>query len=95
MRELGQPLPIEDDTVTWSRWGQSHALVECERVLNIAVKPKAVRFMIGAIWAGRQQVDRDVMCAVAGYRKVEGFCQPRDLHKGRDAPAISDVGLRV
>ena len=78
-----------------SRWRQSHPLVESELVLDIAVKPKAVRFEIGAIWAGREQVDGDEDCAVACYRKIERFCQARDLHKGRDATAIGDVGLRI
>ena len=55
------------------RWRQSHPLVESERVLDIAVEPKAVRFEIGAIWAGREQVDGDVMCAVACYGKIERF----------------------
>ena len=48
-----------------------HALFEDQRVLDIAVEPKAVRFEIEAIWADRQQVDGDVVCAVACYRKIE------------------------
>ena len=94
-RELRQPLPVEGDSVAGSCWRQSHALVESERVLDIAVEPKAVRFEIGAIWAGREQVDGDVMCPVASYWKIERFCEPRDLHKGRYATAIGDVGLRI
>jgi hypothetical protein len=49
-------------------------LVEYEPVLDIAVEPKAVRFEIGAIWAGRQQMDGYVTCPVARYRKIERFC---------------------
>jgi len=40
----------------------------------------------------REQVDSDVMCAVASYWKVECFCQPRDLHKDRHTTAIGDIG---
>ena len=54
LRELRQPLPVEGDTVAGARWRQSHPLVESERVLDIAVEPKAVRFEIEAIWAGRE-----------------------------------------
>ena len=92
MRELRQPLPLEVDTVAGSRWRQSHALVEYERVLNIAVKPKAVGFKIGAIWAGRQQVDRDVMCAVAGYGKVERFCSRAIFIKAVTPPQLVTSG---
>ena len=74
------------------------ALLPClvgKRMLDIAVEPKTVGFEIGAIWAGREQVDSDVMCPVASYWKVERFCEPRDLHKGRDATAIGDIGLGI
>ena len=54
-----------------------------------------MRFEIGTIWASREKVDRDVVCAVAGDRKIERFREPRDLHKGRDAAAIGDVGLGI
>ena len=59
LRELRQPPPVEGHSMAGSRWRQSHPLVESERVLDIAVEPKAVRFKIGAIWTGRQQVDGD------------------------------------
>src|SRR5262245_57358870 len=69
LRELRQLLPVEVDTVAGSRGRQSHALVESEWVFDIAVEPKAVRFEIGTIWAGGQQMDGYVMCPVASYRK--------------------------
>ena len=76
LRELRQSLPVEGDTVAGARWRQSRPLVEGERVLDVAIEPKAVRFEIRAIWAGREQVDSDVMCPGASYWKVERFCQP-------------------
>ena len=66
--QLRQPFPVEGDSVAGPRWRQCHALVEGERVLDIAVKPKAVRFEIGAIWARREQVNGDVMCPMTSGR---------------------------
>src|ERR1700730_8709874 len=72
-----------------------HALFDGKRMLDIAVEPESVRLEIGTVWAGREQVHGNVMCAVAGHWKIERFGEPRDLHKGRDAPAIGDIGLRI
>src|SRR5207302_7016635 len=87
-RELRQSLPVEADSVAGPGWRQCHALVEDERVLDIPIEPKSVRFEIGTIWAGREKVYCNVVRAVAGDRKIERFCEPRDLHEGRDAAAI-------
>ena len=66
LQALAQAQPaFQSKVIPWpGRAGANHALVESERVLDIAVEPEAVGFEIGAIWAGRQ-VDGDVMCAVA------------------------------
>lgn len=45
-RELRQPLPVETDAVAGPRRRRCHALMERERVLDIAVQPEAVRFQI-------------------------------------------------
>ena len=50
---------------------------------------------IGAIWAGCQQVHGDVVSAVAGNGKIERLCETHNLHEGRYATAIGDVGLRI
>ena len=40
-------------------------------------------------------MDGDVAGAAGRDRKIECFCEPRDLHEGRDAAAIGDVGLGI
>src|SRR5258707_15489835 len=72
-----------------------HALFEDERLLDIAAEPEPVRLEIGAVWAGREQVHSNVMCAVTGHWKIERFRKPRDLHKDCDATAIGDIGLGI
>jgi hypothetical protein len=42
-RELCQPFPVETDAVAVPRGRRCHALVEHERVLDIAIEPKTVR----------------------------------------------------
>jgi hypothetical protein len=89
-RELRQSFPVEGDAVAWSRWRQSHALVECEPVLDISVKPKAVGFEVGAIRAGRQQMNGYVMRPVSGIERVD---QPQ--HGGNIRLRIWGSGVRI
>src|SRR6187551_3409260 len=85
LRQRRQSFPVEADAVAGPHRRQGHALLEDERMFDIAVEPETVRLEIGAIWAGREQVNRDVVCAVAGDRQIERFCEPRDLHESCDA----------
>src|SRR4249920_3493920 len=49
------------DAVAGPHRRQCHALVENERVLDIAVQAKSVRFEVGTIGTGREKVNRDVV----------------------------------
>ena len=75
-----------------ARWRQSHPLVEGERVLDVAIEPKAVRFEIRAIWAGREQVDGDVMCPVASYWKIEASASRATFIKTVTPPQLVTSG---
>src|SRR5688572_9219968 len=93
--ELRQSFPVEGDAMAGPRGRQRHALVKYERVRDVTIEPKSVRLEIGTIWAGREKVDGDVVRTVAGDRKIERLCEPRDLHEGGDAAAVGDVGLGI
>ena len=54
-----------------SRRRQRHARFEDKRMLDVAIESKSMCLEIGAIWAGREQVDSDVMCAVELWERQD------------------------
>ena len=53
LHQRRQSFPIEVDAVAGPHRRQGHALLEDERMFDIAIEPETVRLEIGAIWAGR------------------------------------------
>src|SRR4029079_15874144 len=68
-RDLRKTPPVKGGAMARSRRRQCHALFEHQRLLDVAVEPESVRLEIGAVWARREQVHSNVMCAVAGHWK--------------------------
>jgi len=58
------------------------------------IQSEAVRFQVGCVWHGGQQVYVQVVYAVAGHRQVERFGQMRDFYPGGDAANVRDIGFR-
>src|SRR5271154_5447680 len=94
-RKLLQAGPVKTHAVAGTRRRMRQSVLKYERMLDVTIEPKAVRLQIGAIRTGREQVHGDVVRAVAGDGKVEGFGKSRDLHERGDAAAIGHVGLGI
>src|SRR3954454_16473971 len=90
-----EPLPVEGDAVAWAARGQREAVLDPERVGDVALQAEAVRLQVRAVRAGGEEMHRHVMGAVAGDRQVERLREPGDFHEGGDAAAVSHVGLGI
>ena len=67
--------------------GNRRSLLERQWMFDIAVEAKPMGLEIGTIWAGGEQMDGDIMRAVARDGKIERFGRTRDLHERGDAAA--------
>src|SRR5215470_14995085 len=79
--QLGQSFPIEVYAMAGAQGCDRHSFLEHQRMLDIAVEAETVGLEIGTIWAGREQMDGDIVRSMARDRKIERFGQTRDLHE--------------
>ena len=77
--------PFQSNAMPWP--GRSGARAKpssiVERLGDVALEPEAMRFEIGAVRAGGEEMHGHVMRAVGGDRQVEGLGQVGDLHERR------------
>jgi hypothetical protein len=69
------------------------AVAHFHRLSNVAVQPEAMHFQIRPVRRRREQMHRQVVCAVRGKRQVVRLGQVRHLHEYCDAAAIGHVRL--
>ena len=59
-----EPLPVEGDAVAGAIRRDREAVLDRQRLGDVAVEAEAVRFQIGAVGAGGEQMHRDVVRAM-------------------------------
>ena len=79
--------------MSWSVGRDCKAVLQNQWMGNVAVQAKTVRFEIGTVWCCREEMYRDIVSPVRSHWQVEGFRQPGNFHKDRDAAAVSYVRL--
>src|SRR5687767_9965679 len=77
--DLFESLPVEGDSVAGPVWREGKSFLNRERLGDKAFEPETVRFEIGAVRTGSEEMNGHVMRAMAGHGQVEGFRQMRDL----------------
>ena len=73
--------------------GYGSALLEPERLGDVAVEPEAVGLQVRAVRRRREQVHGDVVRAVGRHGQVEGLGEVADLNEHRHPAAVRHVGL--